>query len=52
MIADALVWIGEHALAVSFVGVAALALGLAMYCAKEFPTVSQQEDEHARDGFI
>jgi hypothetical protein len=51
MIAEALIWIGEHPWAVFALGVAALALGVAMYCAKDFPTLPEQ-DEHTKSKFV
>jgi hypothetical protein len=52
MIANALVWIGEHAIAVSALGIAAIAIGLIIYAAHDIPAPPIEEDEHARSKFI
>lgn len=50
MITDALVWVGEHAVAVLSLGIAALALGAAIFLGRDVPPPEQ--DEHATAKFV
>lgn len=44
-----LVWIGDHAVAVSAFGIAALVLGLIVYVAHDIPSPPiDDEDEHSK----
>jgi hypothetical protein len=50
MIANALVWIGEHAIVVSAFGIALIVIGLIIYVAHDVPP-PDDEDEHAKNPF-
>jgi hypothetical protein len=51
MIANALVWIGEHGAAALAFGVAAIAVGVIIYVAHDIPAPPIEEDEHAKNPF-
>jgi hypothetical protein len=51
MIEQAIVWVGENAIAVASLGIGAIALFLAIYLNRNMPDGPEQ-DEHAREGFI
>jgi hypothetical protein len=52
MIESALIWLGEHVVAASAFGIAAIAVGLIIYLGHDLPAPLVEEDEHARSKFI